>query len=283
MILHSRKPLDLRAGEGVFSFETTYSDTTEKWEPQFSTMYSWKNESETFGILAGYTQQDRTVESVNNNISHWRFHSDTVEGAERPALVDQSTGEVYNNVWAPRSMGVSNQQQDRTRDGYQVALQWRPNDRIEVGLNYFASKLGYDSQSQNVTFAEWNDNHNPYYGIELDGDTVVTYGNGDNGLLNDANFGDADVNGGVAVRRGLMSPQLTGVESEGESKSETFDLEFIYQGDAYTAIFKLRVQPKVKAEPQNKRVQILMLAMAQSIVGSGQLQGGDLHMKSQLI
>ncbi|MGI2069091.1 TonB-dependent receptor [Shewanella baltica] len=239
VILHTRKPLEMDANSGALSAEATYADTTEKTEPQINALYSWKNDEATFGFLAGFTRQDRTVTTIRNDASHWRFHSDTVEGAERPAIVDQATGEVYNNVWAPRSMGMNHSSQDRTRDGYQLALQWTPTQNLELNLNYFGSKLGFDESSQSITFAEWNDNHNPYYGVVLDGDTVVAYGNGDNGLLNDKNWGDADVNNGVAVRRGLLSPQLTGREREGESKSDTYDFESIYHGDNYTASFKV--------------------------------------------
>lgn len=235
VILHTRKPLDMESGSGVVSAETTYSDTTGKWEPQFNFMYSWKNEQETFGILVGFTKQDRTVRGIQNNTSHWRFHSDTVEGAERPAIVDQATGEVFNNVWAPRAMSVSSQNQDRKRTGYQATLQWQPTSSLELGFNYLGAKLGYGGETQSVTFAEWNDNHNPYFGMVLDGDTVVAYGFGDNGLLNDANWGDADVNGGVPIHRGLMSPQLTGVEIDGTSKSNTYDFDMIYRGDTFTA------------------------------------------------
>lgn len=38
----------------------------------------------------------------------------------------------------------------------------------------------------------------------FDGDMVVVYGNVDNGLLNDNNWGDVDVNGGVFVCCGLL-------------------------------------------------------------------------------
>ncbi|MFA0812395.1 TonB-dependent receptor [Microbulbifer epialgicus] len=233
VILHSRKPLEMDAGEGIVSAETTYSDTTEEWEPQFNAFYSWKNESDTFGILAGYTKQDRTVIDISNHARHWRFHSDTVEGAERPAIVDQQTGEVYNNVWAPRAMDIYHSEEDRTRDGYQLTAQWRPTERLELGFNYFGSNLGYNRRNQNLTFAEWNEDHNAYYGIELEGDTVVGYGNIDTEKLNADNWGDDDVNGGEKVRRGLMSPQLTGQDVTGESESHTFDLELIYEGDSY--------------------------------------------------
>lgn len=239
VILHTRKPLEMEANSGALSAEVTYDDVSEDTKPQVNVLYSWKNDDENFGVLAGFTRQDRTVTTITNNASHWRFHSDTVEGAERPALVDQATGEVYNNVWAPRAMSVNNSNQDRTRDGYQVAVQWAPSDRLDLNFNYFGAKLGYDQTGQSITFAEWNDNHNPYYGIVLDGDTVVAYGNGDNGLLNDNNWGDADVNGGVAVRRGLLSPQLTGRERFGESKSNTYDFEGTYYGDTYSITIKL--------------------------------------------
>ncbi|MFK3866028.1 TonB-dependent receptor [Pseudoalteromonas rhizosphaerae] len=239
VILHTRKPLDMEANSGALSLEATYDDVSEDTKPQVNVLYSWKNDESNFGVLAGFTRQDKTVTTITNNASHWRFHSDTVEGAERPAIVDQATGEVYNNVWAPRAMSAGNSTEDRTRDGYQVAIQWMPTDKLDLNLNYFGAKLDYDSSSQSVLFAEWNDNHNPYYGVVLDGDTVVAYGNADNGLLNDNNWGDADVNNGVAVRRGLLSPQLTGRERIGGSKSDSFDFEAKYYGDIFTATFKI--------------------------------------------
>lgn len=239
VILHTRKPLDMEANSGALSLEATYDDVSEDTQPQVNVLYSWKNDESNFGVLAGFTRQDKTVTTITNNASHWRFHSDTVEGAERPAIVDQATGEVYNNVWAPRAMSAGNSIEDRTRDGYQVAIQWMPTDKLDLNLNYFGAKLDYDSSSQSVLFAEWNDNHNPYYGVVLDGDTVVAYGNADNGLLNDNNWGDADVNNGVAVRRGLLSPQLTGRERIGGSKSDSFDFEAKYYGDIFTATFKI--------------------------------------------
>lgn len=239
VILHTRKPLDMEANSGALSLEATYDDVSEDAKPQVNVLYSWKNDESNFGVLAGFTRQDKTVTTITNNASHWRFHSDTVEGAERPAIVDQATGEVYNNVWAPRAMSAGNSTEDRTRDGYQVVIQWMPTDKLDLNLNYFGAKLDYDSSSQSVLFAEWNDNHNPYYGVVLDGDTVVAYGNADNGLLNDNNWGDADVNNGVAVRRGLLSPQLTGRERIGGSKSDSFDFEAKYYGDIFTATFKI--------------------------------------------
>ncbi|NMM39719.1 TonB-dependent receptor [Pseudoalteromonas arctica] len=239
VILHTRKPLDMEASSGALSLEATYDDVSEDIKPQVNVLYSWKNDDENFGVLAGFTRQDKTVTTITNNASHWRFHSDTVEGAERPAIVDQASGEVYNNVWAPRAMSVDNSKEDRTRDGYQVAIQWAPTDRLDLNLNYFGAKLDYNLSSQSIMFAEWNDNHNPYYGVVLDGDTVVGYGNADNGLLNDNNWGDADVNDGEAVRRGLLSPQLTGRERIGGSKSDSFDFEAKYYGDIFTATFKV--------------------------------------------
>jgi len=234
VILNTRKPLEMEANSGALSVEATYDDVSEDLQPQLNMLYSWKNEDENFGILAGFTRQDRTVTTVSNVASGWRFYSDTEEGADQPAIRDQATGEVYNNVWAPSGMHVTNANQNRTRDGYQVAIQWTPTDNLDLNFNYFGAKLGYDQTGQEVFFAEWNDNHNPYFGVQLDGDTVVAYGNGDNGLLNENNWGDADVNNGVKVRRGLLSPQLTARERFGESESDSFDFDATYYGDSFS-------------------------------------------------
>ncbi|MGO2012305.1 MAG: TonB-dependent receptor [Pseudoalteromonas sp.] len=239
VILNTRKPLEMEANSGALSVEATYDDVSEDLQPQLNVLYSWKNEDEKFGILAGISRQDRTVTTVSNNAMHWRYHSDTDDSAERPAIVDQATGEVYNNVWAPRAMNAVNSTEDRNREGYQVAIQWMPTENLDLNFNYFGAKLSYDSAEQSVLFAEWNDNHNPYFGVELDGDTVVAYGFGDNGLLNENNWGDADVNNGVAIRRGLLSPQLTGRERLGESKSDSFDFDGTYYGNNFTLSFQV--------------------------------------------
>lgn len=241
VILHTRKPLEMRAGEGVIAAEYTYSDTTEEYEPQFSAIYSWKNEAENFGVLLGYTQQDRTVHTINNSVSHWRYHSAAGNAAGesdvQPAIVDQATGEVYDNVWAPRSMSINVVDTAREREGVQLVLQWKPIENLELGMNYFAADLGYDLRQDSLIFAEWNDSHNAYFGIELDGDTVISLGQGDNGLLNDNNLGDADKHDGEPVMRGLMSPQVLAYERLGSSKSETFDFDVIYQADNYRLSF----------------------------------------------
>ena len=59
VILRTRKPLDLDAGAGFGSAGIRYNDKTESSDPQVSGLYSWKNEDETFGVLASVVFQGR--------------------------------------------------------------------------------------------------------------------------------------------------------------------------------------------------------------------------------
>ncbi|HEY9041141.1 MAG TPA: TonB-dependent receptor plug domain-containing protein, partial [Rheinheimera sp.] len=60
VLLHTRKPFDMDANSGVLNIESTYADVTDKYEPQFTGVYSWKNDAESLGLLVGYTRQNRT-------------------------------------------------------------------------------------------------------------------------------------------------------------------------------------------------------------------------------
>src|SRR5690606_36777870 len=60
IILNTRRPLDLDAWSGFASVEGTYSDTTEKFEPQLAAQVSWKNDAETLGFLVGGVYQERS-------------------------------------------------------------------------------------------------------------------------------------------------------------------------------------------------------------------------------
>jgi TonB-dependent receptor len=65
VILHTRRPLDVKSGSGFVNAEGTWADTSKKGDGQFAGQYAWHDESKRFGVLVGYTQQKRT--------RHWRL------------------------------------------------------------------------------------------------------------------------------------------------------------------------------------------------------------------
>lgn len=218
VLLHTRKPLDMEKNSGVINLESTYADVTDKHEPQFSGIYSWKNDAEDFGLLVGYTQQDRTNRAQNSRINivnknflyQERQNNQVVEGG----------AEGY----APQSMVQEVLEEDREREGVQVTAQWQMNDKWLFGFNYFGFKLGQDSVLHQLEYPEWHNKDSYWTNVRVDADaqwvTGIDYSNGAGGS---EQFFDI--------------PRINGEYVREESTSDTFDFSAEYEGEDYIAKF----------------------------------------------
>ncbi|QFT54933.1 TonB-dependent receptor [Microbulbifer sp. THAF38] len=221
VILHTRKPLDLDAGEGMLSVETTYADVTEKYEPQYTGFYSWKNDQETFGVLVGYSRQDRQNRVISTTTENWGWQGDEKphDGVEaRGAMIDID-GNEYRDFYAPRAVVGSVFEEERTREGIQLSAQWRPVEQLELGVNYFRFEQGGNSENYRIVFPEWNYGDAVAPGslkFDEDGDTLLGMGMLDRGQAE------------------LQSPQVAGDYTRAEYVSDTLDFNAIYQGDGYS-------------------------------------------------
>jgi len=220
VILHTRKPLDLDAGEGMLSVETTYADVTEKYEPQYTGFYSWKNDQETFGVLVGYSKQDRQNRVISTSTENWGWQGDEQphDGVEARGPMVDIDGNEYRDFYAPRAVVGSVFEEERTREGIQLSAQWRPVEQLELGVNYFRFEQGGNSENYRIVFPEWN------YGdaiapgslkFDEDGDTLLGIGMLDRGQAE------------------LQSPQVGGDYTRAEYVSDTLDFNANYQGDGF--------------------------------------------------
>jgi iron complex outermembrane receptor protein len=216
VLLHTRKPLGMEKNSGIFNVETTYADVSDKYEPQFSGIYSWKNDAEDFGLLVGYTQQDRTnraqtsrVNIVNQNFSYQeRVDGQVVEG-----------GAVG---FAPQSMVQEVLEEDRNRTGIQVTSQWQLTERLELGFNYFGFTLEQNSILNQLEYPEWHNNSRYWTDVRVDAEaewvTGIDYSNG--------------VSGNEQV---FDIPRINGEYTREESTSDTFDFYAEYEWDNFSA------------------------------------------------
>jgi iron complex outermembrane receptor protein len=232
VLLHTRKPFDMEANSGVLNIESTYADVTDKHEPQFTGVYSWKNDAESLGLLVGYTRQNRTsrVLSGGTDSSIWRWsgvadtavdvNGNPVDNNNNWAALTDAQGNVYNGVWFPQVARVGVTKEEREREGLQLTGQWRPTDRLELGFNYFGFTLGQDRTRSGVSMPEWSLNPNFLSGVTLDeSGTIITgmdYTVGAGGAENDLQF-----------------PWMNGSYVREESTSDTFDFNLSYEGDSY--------------------------------------------------
>ncbi|MCU7373990.1 TonB-dependent receptor [Paucibacter sp. O1-1] len=120
VIVKTRKPLDLKANTAFGSVR--YGDgTISDPEKEFSGLYSWRNEARSFGVLvaAGQSKGDYIRRGVEAD-SRW------------------------NSDVAPTAFI-----QERKRTAFNVALQARPVEGLELGLNLLKMKL--DANSSNTS------------------------------------------------------------------------------------------------------------------------------------
>ncbi|WP_254795714.1 TonB-dependent receptor [Arsukibacterium indicum] len=130
VILRTRTPLSLDANSVNISLEGQYSEASEKWDPQLSGMYSWKNDAENWGVLVSAIKQDRKVVRQGFEVLGWPTNTDL-------------------DAKIPSHIGVPRFEQDRERETLFLSLQSRPNDNLDMVLNILDSKVDANNHNQN--------------------------------------------------------------------------------------------------------------------------------------
>jgi TonB-dependent receptor len=175
IILHTRRPLDLKPWSGFLSAEGTYADVTHKGEPQVSGQLSWHNEAGTIGLLVGGTYQKRTDREMDGSTETWQWWADggrdglpatDVNGhpyANDDAITywSQNKGETtqsgthYNGYWAPQAVDEEVKVDKRERIGIQATLELKPTDNLRITTNYFRFQLNHKTIENKIKIPEW--------------------------------------------------------------------------------------------------------------------------------
>jgi iron complex outermembrane receptor protein len=216
VLMFTRKPLDMEKNSGVLNVEYSNSDITDKNEPQFSGIYSWKNDDEDFGFLLGYTRQDRTNRFQSSRVNIMNKNFLYAERENNQIVADGASG------YAAQSMVQEVLEEKRNREGVQFTSQWRLTDNLEVGMNYFKFNLGQDSVLNQLEYPEWNNNDKFWTDVRVDAAsqfvTGIDYSVGVSGPLLVSNI-----------------PRINGEFKREEATSDTFDFFANYEGDNYNA------------------------------------------------
>ncbi len=190
VILHTRKPLDMKSNSGYVSLEGTMSDTraNDRIDTQSSAMYSWHSKDNRFGVLVGATRQKRTNRSMEVSTENWQWYGDdydnhpatdvnghpfTQDGVGywwgQSGFNDQNhpyTG-TYQNGWPtgcgyycnffmPTSVDFAVRNEHRERTGGQFTFQFRPTDNLTLTANYFRFELKGNYSLNMLKIPEWN-------------------------------------------------------------------------------------------------------------------------------
>jgi TonB-dependent receptor len=272
VILHTRRPLDVKSGSGFASAEGTWADTTKKTDGQFSGQYAWHDEENRFGVLVGYTQQKRTTRTMGASTENWQWYGDDYTGHPatdvngKPSKMNSywwgesgfndQNGKYYSNFMMPTSVNFDVKTEDRERKGGQVTLQFKPVRNLTLTANYFRFDLSQNSQTNSLKIPEWslaryNGDGNWAGGRTLDGltfdpsKTIVT------GAQYSAHAGKTYYCSEAAAAAGgqkpggwgpddctIPTPQITGSYNREKALSQTADIEAEWRGQSVDASFK---------------------------------------------
>jgi len=254
IILNTRRPFDVPSGSGFISAEGTYSDTTEKVEPQLGGQYSWKNADETLGFLVGGVWQKRTNREMRATAGTWRWWSDRDAAGKvitratdvngNPYANDaavsywtgggQSTldGTHYSGYWAPQSVRAEIFDQERERYGIQATAQMRPFENLTVTANFFRFEYSSDFIHNQLTIPEWG------YGKFFSDAIFDESGT----VMRSASFTVPAAGTGCLANTPpctMETPRLTGSYSREKQRSTTFETEARYEQDRFQAVLKM--------------------------------------------
>lgn len=119
--LHTRKPLELDAWTIYGSVEAAKNSLADDPTANASALVSWKNDSESFGILAGVSyEQQNVVRQELENIG-----------------VGTNPGSEGDDNIGPWGMGSRLFEEERERTSVQLTAQLAPTDTIDITLDYF--------------------------------------------------------------------------------------------------------------------------------------------------
>lgn len=154
----TRKPLDQADSFSInASLSGVYSELSEELNPQASGFVGWKNDDDTFGIILGGIYQERNIRRDGIEVLGY-FETNKAPGLQVPSLI-----------------GSALFQQERRREGGNIAIQYQPDDSLEINLTGLYSRFDADNFNQN--YLAWFTNalggDSELIDTVVEGDTVV--------------------------------------------------------------------------------------------------------------
>ncbi len=167
--LHTAKPFDSPGLNMSASAQATVDNVAGETDPRVAALISNTFMDDTFGALFSIAHSSRTVRQEGFGTVRWtspfangdRGWADTsgttVNGTPNPEANHpefESGDDPLDYMWHPRLPRMDYFGNTLDRTGATASFQFRPNDRLELGLDMLASKLENDRESYNY-FAQF--------------------------------------------------------------------------------------------------------------------------------
>lgn len=138
----TRKPLDFKQNLTVEgSAQGVYADNPHTTQPWLNGLLGWKNDSDTFGVLVqGFYEKRDTRRDGQEVLGYGTVGASDAAGKAIPSLV---------GVQYPTLIGAALFEQQREREGGNIAAQWKPTSTLEFSASGFYSKLNATNYNSN--------------------------------------------------------------------------------------------------------------------------------------
>lgn len=160
VIVNTRKPLDLKPLTLQGSLSYLYNDRSKESDPQVAVLGSWKNEAGTFGVAvsAQHAKDQLRRDGIESygTIPASYYNGGNAENPVSSITNGNCTGTCATtlaanpNARGVNSLSVSYFEQERVRDSYTAAVQWRPTDALELNFDWLKIKATYDNTNQSL-------------------------------------------------------------------------------------------------------------------------------------
>ncbi|WP_417698512.1 TonB-dependent receptor [Psychromonas sp.] len=131
-------PFDFKKSESVISYKHGFNSINQQSDPRVSMMYSglWGN----WGALLLTTYSERSATEYGTNTTRWRQEKKQYVGE----LAQQQEHLDKLGLWYPRGHRYSLWNNNQKRLGVDVALQFKPNSKLETVINLLYNSLKND-------------------------------------------------------------------------------------------------------------------------------------------
>ncbi|MET0534370.1 MAG: TonB-dependent receptor [Steroidobacter sp.] len=203
VILHTRRPIDLPAGTLRTALDYAYNDRAEEGSPNYSALYSWKNDADTFGVLITALQSEEQLS--RHGIETFSYPS--ARGAGFPAGLVSDPSVVF-----PNAINSALFEQERKRTSGTLGVQLKPSDSFELNLTGLFVNAEYDN---------FNQSRYAFIGHSLSAPNATSVG------ISDGVVTSADFSNGLTL--------LDAISRRSEVETYAVDLRADWRGDGWTS------------------------------------------------
>jgi len=130
--LHTGRPFDYEPLAIALNVQGGYNEDTSDTSPRTSGLFSFTNESETFGALVSFSTAERVVNNTGADTGRW-YADDTFGSCS--ACTTQAEIDAVNAAWHPRFPRYSDKTEESDRTGITASFQFRPTEKTLLTLD----------------------------------------------------------------------------------------------------------------------------------------------------